>query len=422
MQADAAAGATIIMPLADSAKAASSNESKANVSAASTNASAAPKKNDAAQASTDAKIQAKVEKQQAQMMHGYVSTTKNQDEIAGCIDEALATAIHNSIVAQEHEKAVQHHSRALARTWRGTKAAVNFMLCDRGFTPSMEGGQLELGEKLKVRDKVSAECAKQLWLDKTHDAVVANIIEMVTGLGCADPTRKQQLIDDSMKSLKALGGDACANHIYDRLTNWVDKETAQDVAQIFDNHQPLSIKERQTKVDMIVNATSKDDPIVGDVVKKVQKYTKHNKATVVTSQVVETSLSIASITPNFVAPAASAALLLFFITTGGPEEDKLLSEMYLGKRLESRKNSLNNQAGMAVDANQLAMATHNAALFKCSELLVKRLAGSNVCATVCNDPSMATPAADAAASAQADAAAAPSAQASASAQLPAVIH
>lgn len=336
-------------------------------------------------ANSGTKARSKIEQQESQMMHGYVSTTKSQDEIAGCIDEALSAAIRDSIEAQAKEKAVEKHNRRIMRVWRGTKAAVNFMLCDRGFGPSMEGGKLELDEQLKVRDRFSAECAKQLWLDKTHDAIVENIVEMVTGLGTNDANRRQHLINDGLTSLKTIVGDSCANHVLDRLTSWSDKESVQSATAAFDNQQPLSIKERQEDVDMIVKAVSKDDPIVGDVVNKVHKYTKHSKASVVTSQVVETSLNVASLTPNFVAPAASALLLVFFLATGGPEEDKLLSEMYLGKRLQSRKTSLNNQAGMAIDAYELAMSTHNVPLLMCSESLVKRLAGNDVCSTICHN-------------------------------------
>jgi len=67
-------------------------------------------------------------------------------------------------------------------------------------------------------------------------------------------------------------------------------------------------------------------------------------------------------------------MLVFSLATGGFEEDKLIGEMYLGKRFQSRNDSFKSQAEMAVDSYQLAAQTHNILLAKCSEALVKRLA------------------------------------------------
>jgi hypothetical protein len=112
---------------------------------------------------------------------------------------------------------------------------------------------------------------------------------------------------------------------------------------------------------------------------------KHSKFATRSSQVVETALNVGSLTPTFAGPAAQAAMLLFCVGTGGFEEDKLLSEMYLGKRFQSRKNSFNKQALMAIDAYQLAMQTHNVPLASCSASLIKRLGGEDLWTSVCQN-------------------------------------
>jgi len=320
-----------------------------------------------------------------QSMHGYVSTTAPQDEIAGCIDEALATAIERSIEAQKNNKQVNKYSKIALRAWKVTKCTVNYMLDDRGFLPSIEGGQLMLDENLKVHDKGSAECAKQMWLDRAHDKVVADVVEMITGFGASDPSKRQDLINDSMSSIKTYAGEDTAKHIHDRLSTWSDHESLQNATRDFPSDGTWTVKERQNKVDLIVSTISKSDPIIAEVTKRVHKYSKHSKFALRSSQVVETACNVASLTPSFVGPGAQAALLVFSVGTGGFEEDKLLAEMYLGKRFESRKTSFNHQALMAIDAYQLAMQTHNIPLASCSASLLKRLGGDDLWTAVCQN-------------------------------------
>jgi hypothetical protein len=317
-------------------------------------------------------------------MRGYVSNTASRDEIAGCIDEALATAITRSAEAQKNEQKASKYAKTAQRAWKATKSTVNFMLDDRGFLPSIEGGQLMLDENIKAHDKASAECAKQMWLDKTHDKVVADIVEMVTGLGATDAAKHQQLVGDAMQSLISYDGEPVARHVYDRLAAWSDSQQRLYSPWPYPtNMAEWSVKERQSKVDMIVSTVDKNDPIVEEVTKRVHKYSKHSKVAVGTSQVVSTVCNVASLTPTLIGPAAQGALLIFSLGTGGFEEDKLLSEMYLGKRYQSRQGSIKNQALMALDAYQLAMETHNAALGSCSASLVRRLGGENLWRAVC---------------------------------------
>ncbi|HEY9790440.1 MAG TPA: hypothetical protein V6D22_08575 [Candidatus Obscuribacterales bacterium] len=333
-------------------------------------------------------------KDPAAAMRGYVSNTAAHDEVAGCIDEALATAITRSAEAQKNNQKVNKYRRATQRAWKATKCTVNYMLDDRGFLPSIEGGQLILDENLKVHDKASAECAKQMWLDKTHDKVVADIVEMVTGLGASDATQHQQLVSDAMQSLISYDGEPVARHVYDRLAAWSDNQQRMYNPWPYPaNMAEWTVKERQSKIDIIVSTVDKGDPIVEEVTNRVHKYTKHSKFALRTSQVVETACNVASLTPTLIGPAAQGALLVFSLGTGGFEEDKLLSEMYLGKRYQSRQGSIKNQALMALDAYQLAMHTHNAALGSCSASLVRRLGGEDLWRSVClNTPLPTSPA------------------------------
>ena len=82
-------------------------------------------------------------------------------------------------------------------------------------------------------------------------------------------------------------------------------------------------------------------------------------------------------TPTFVGPAAKTALVAFVMATGGPEQCKLLKELYLDKRLESRCKALNEEAHLAVDNYQLALLTKNPVLLGYSESLVGQMIGGH---------------------------------------------
>ena len=326
----------------------------------------------------------------SQLLHGYISSNSPQSEVASCIDEALAGAITRSSQAQLNDKQASKYNRSVSLAWKSTKCTINNMFCNRGFEPSIEGGQLMLDEKLKVHDKPSADCSRQIWLDRTHDKVVADVVELVTGLGTTDNEKRQDLVDDSMHSLKSYVGDEGAAHIYDRLSRWSEKELANEDANTFPVDGAWTIKERQSRVALIVEAVSKDDPVVAEVKRRVHKWSNHSKVALRTSQVVETTLNIVDLSPTIIGPAAQAAMLVFSLATGGFEEDKLIGEMYLGKRFQSRNDSFKSQAEMAVDSYQLAAQTHNILLAKCSEALVKRLGGDETWKSVCQKVSLAS--------------------------------
>jgi hypothetical protein len=77
--------------------------------------------------------------------------------------------------------------------------------------------------------------------------------------------------------------------------------------------------------------------------------------------------------PTFVAPAAQVAWTTFVMVNGGPEEAKLLKEIYLDRRFESRWKMFNQEAGQAVTSYNTAMMTKNATLATVSQLLLDNM-------------------------------------------------
>lgn len=311
-----------------------------------------------------------------QTMHGYASTTRPADAISTCIDDIMCAAIQKSAEAQKANEQAKHFGSKAMRIFKGTKDAANYLLCDRGFLPSIEGGKVMLDENVKVKSKDAAEYAKQHWIDKTHDAAVADVLEFATGLGADNAARKEQLCSEAMASIKELAGENTAKKVYASMLQWNDQivgrpETSGEKAI-------WSLKEREARKDTIIASCVSADPVAAEITRRVHKYSKHGKVVTRGSQVVETALNAVSLSPTMMGPAAQGALLGFFMLTGGCEEDKLISEMYLGKRMQSRKDSFSHQASMAIEGHQLGLVTNNQPLQKCSESLVRRLGGPDL--------------------------------------------
>src|SRR5262249_37117353 len=100
-----------------------------------------------------------------------------------------------------------------------------------------------------------------------------------------------------------------------------------------------------------------------------------SKIAMATSQVAQTTLGTASLAPSFFGPAAKVALLSFVMATGGPESCKLMKELYLDKRFESRLKVITEEAHLAVENYQTAVLTHNVPLLAFSESMIAEMAG-----------------------------------------------
>jgi hypothetical protein len=89
-------------------------------------------------------------------------------------------------------------------------------------------------------------------------------------------------------------------------------------------------------------------------------------------KVVNFSLSVTGYSPTVISPVSQIAWAMYIATQGGPEEAKLLQEIYLGKRFESRYKTLDACADLAVNGHNNAVITKNPALLAVSEWMIDR--------------------------------------------------
>jgi hypothetical protein len=253
-----------------------------------------------------------------------------------------------------------------------TKDATDYMIPYRGFGPSIEAGNLILDENVKAKSRASAEYLRQKHVDENHVKVVSSMMQLAMGLGMADRVRGKEITASGLRSLEGLVGTEEAERTLNLMSDW--GETLEIPEAVY-AQGIWDISQKQEKFSYVMENSLEADAVVHQIKKRLHKYNKRSKIARVGSQVVQSTLGAASMAPNFIGPAAKTALLAFVMATGGPERYKLLKELYLDKRFESRWKVLNEEAHMALESYQVAVLTRNPVLLACSESVVGEMVG-----------------------------------------------
>lgn len=190
------------------------------------------------------------------------------------------------------------------------------------------------------------------------------------GLGTVDQSRSHQLVSDGTASLSKLVGEADAEKAIDELRRCSESLQVPDSLYL---QAPWGVQEQQERTNAVLQAAIDNDQVMSQIKKIVHKYNHHSKLYRVSSRVMNVSLSIAGLSPTLVGPAAQVALLAYIMATGGPEEDKLMSELYLDKRLESRFGVLKDKTELALNKYEIAQLTKNPMLLVTSQALIKQM-------------------------------------------------
>lgn len=305
---------------------------------------------------------------------GSVDYSDPYESVTYHIDELLEEALVRDPRSEALEKAVDHYRKPIQRVIAEGKDATNYVIPYRGFGPSKEAGNLILDEDVKIKSKAAAEYARQKQVDEMHLKVVSSMMQIAMGLGMDDQIRGEEITESGVSSLGDLVGRESAERTKLKLTALVASMNIPD--EVYDQ-QMWDVHQKQDKQREILELSLEDDPVLHQIKKHLHKYNKRSKAMMVTSSVVQTLLGAASLTPTFIGPAAKTALVTFIMATGGPEQAKLMKELYLDKRLESRWKVLNEETHLALDNYQLAILTRNPVLLGCSESVVGQMIGGH---------------------------------------------
>jgi len=320
------------------------------------------------------KVAAKPQSQaeQPRELTGSISTADPYQHVGSQMDKLLETALERDEKTKTIDMAVSHYKKKSQIVIAETKDALDYMIPYRGFGPSKEAGDIILGEKLKMKSRASAEFARQKNIDETHLKVTTCMFQVAMGIGMTDRQRGEEIVDAGMKSLKELVGDEEAERTAKMLADFRDNF---EVPESMYEQKIWDVAQKQAKQNQIFQASIEEDPVVKEIKKRVHKYNHKSRLSMVTSQVLQTGLGVAALTPSFIGPGAKMALLSYVMATGGPESCKLLKELYLDKRFESRCKVISEEAHMAIDNYQIALMTRNPVLLACSESLLGQMIG-----------------------------------------------
>lgn len=295
-------------------------------------------------------------------------------KISGRLDDLLGAALDHDEKVPELAQKLAHYNTRTQKVIAETKDATNYLIPYRGFGPSIDAADVVLDEKIKVGSKASAELAYQKQLDEKHLKLVQCMMQMAAGMGMNDQTKGFELTNQGLEDLTKVVGKDEAEKTMAMLSQWRNELVVPDTVYGQGAWDPSS---HQAKLSLIREHSLENDAVVKQIKDRLHKYNKKSKFSRVSSQVIQTTLGAASLTPTFIGPGAKIALLAYVMATGGPEQCKLLKELYLDKRLESRWKVLNEESHLALANYQVGILTKNPLLIAMSESLVEEMSGAD---------------------------------------------
>ena len=174
-----------------------------------------------------------------------------------------------------------------------------------------------------------------------------------------------------------LVGEDEASRSLELLAAWANQISVPDDAFSADPWDPLSVRE---KLGEVLTASVPEDEVVKSVQTRLHRYNHLSNINRASAKVINTSLSLAALTPTFVSPAAQGLQFCYIAATGGPEEKKCLKEVYLDRCFETRLDRLNEESMLMVTSHNTAVMTHNPVLLTCTDELMQSLMNPRVAA------------------------------------------
>ena len=286
-------------------------------------------------------------------------------ELAKNIDDLSKFALDKIRQADLLEKE-KHYKSGMSRLIASSKDIAELCTAYKGFEQSSEAADIILEEQLKLKSGSAVAYLKQKKADNTHEQLITSLMQIATGLGMTDPEQSKATIREGITELEKLTDKEQAEKAAEMLKNWCQSQ------KVLFAH-PMAPMQIQAECHDIVGRAIQQDCIVNDVKASLHKYNRRSKLARTTAKVVNTTLSITSLSPTMISPASQIAWTLFIMTQGGPEESKLLKEVYLAKRFENRFQMLSNETNLAVNSYNSALMSQNAPLLAFSQHMIGQL-------------------------------------------------
>jgi hypothetical protein len=301
-------------------------------------------------------------------LKGFASYSVGTPDPDQLIDRLVETTMQRDRERDLLDARARYHDKVWRKMWVRSRDMVQYATSYQGFETSSEAADVILEEKLKLKSKNAVELVRQKRADSAHLQLTYAIMQLATGLGLTDETKKQQTIERGMQAMIPLVGEDEAARSVELLYTWSKQISVPEDAFSADPWDPLTVKD---KLNEVVTASVPEDEVVKSVKTRLHRYNHLSNLNRVSSKVINTSLSLAALTPTFVSPAAQGLQFAYIAATGGPEEKKCLKEVYLDRCYETRLDRLNEETMLMVTSHNSAVAMHNPVLLSCTEALMQ---------------------------------------------------
>jgi hypothetical protein len=305
-----------------------------------------------------------------------------REEISECatpaldreIDDLVAEAIVQTNNHGKLKNSEQHYNRVLQKLVASGKEVAELTTAYKGFERSSEAADVILNEKVKLKSKASVAYAQQRQADLLHAKIVAAMMQIAMGCGLESKEESVLAEREGYDELAQLVGEDQASATVQFLSSWCEQQPKSILVEYQPLAGPLQINAER---DRIMRHAMDSDTVMVQIKTGLHKFNRRSNFARATAKVVNTSLSIAALSPSFISPAAQVAWCAYIMTQGGPEEAKLLKEIYLAKRFESRWHMLDQEASLALSSYNTAVYAHNPALLAFSQFIMARTAEPN---------------------------------------------
>jgi hypothetical protein len=296
------------------------------------------------------------------------------------LDSLTRAALDRVPKYKEATKAVDHFSTRTQRTVKFAKDAANYAIPYRGFSMSIEGSRIVQDKDQKLNNLCIAELTQQRLWDEMHPKIMTRIMQMAMGLGLPNAEDSQRVVQQGLDGLASLVGKEDAEATLAVMTDW--KSQLNVPPAVF--QQPAWDVDTSDRIyHKALDVSANGDPLIDFIHKGAKKF-DHGKLFNFTASVVESNLAAMTVLCGspFTALGAESLSTAFVMSTGGPEENKILKELYFGRRIEIRRKKISDEVELALKNYEKALLTHNGPLLAASEALLAELVGPDAIAKV----------------------------------------
>jgi hypothetical protein len=289
------------------------------------------------------------------------------------VNKLTKTALLKVPKYEQAAKAVAHYRTGMQKSIRASKDALNYVIPYRGFSMSKEGANVILDRDQKVNNLFVAELVKQKYEDEMHAKVMVSMMQIAMGMGLKNPDESQAAVNQGVEGLKRLTSDEEAAAALAAMNEMKDQLKIPE--GVFTQHN-WDVDTTDRIYQKALNVAADDDPLIDHIKTRAKKYI-HGTVFNVAASTIQSSLAAVTLLSGspLISVGAEAASTAFVMATGGPEENKILAELYFGKRIEIRRKRISDEVRLAMSNYDKALMTHNGPQLAMSEIVLADLIG-----------------------------------------------